>query len=74
MCEPGVAVQVAQQEIFDKHKGSNASLYGRLGYIILMVTAGPLLAVHALELLPGASADRAPILVDAFNVSYQCTL
>ena len=62
-------MQVAQQEVYDKHKGSNAALYGRLDYIILTVTAGSLMAVHAHQLLPQTPAHNAPILVDAFDVS-----
>ena len=65
-------MQVARRELWEKHKGSNAALYGRLDYIILLVTAGSLMAVHAHKLLPQEPAQRPPILVEAFDVSMRC--
>ena len=66
-------VQVARREVHEKHKGSNASLYGRIGYIILLVTAGRLMEVHAHDLLPQAPGYTAHILVHAFDVSCRCS-
>lgn len=62
-------VQAAQTELLAKHRGSNASQYGRLDHILLVATAGPLLAVHALWLQPGVAATSEPV-VDSFNVSF----
>ena len=41
-------------------------------FIILLVTAGSLMAVHAHKLLPEEPAQRPPILVEAFDVSMRC--
>ena len=40
----------AQSELFKKHKGAKAALYGDLGYIIMIATAGECLTVFALNL------------------------
>ena len=69
---PTVVVQAAQAEMLAKHRGMNASLYGPLGYILLVATAGSFLAVHALELpiQSGVDATSAPVLVAPFCVSF----
>ena len=64
-----MSVQDARREVYEKHKGSNAALYGRLDYIILIVTANSFMAVHAHQLLPQTPPYSPPILVDAFDVS-----
>ena len=42
-------IHVAQSELFLKHKGANAALYGDLGYIIMIATAGEWIKVFALD-------------------------
>ena len=53
-----------------EHGGSNASQYGALQYILLIATAGPLLAVYALKLEPLGDPTHLSVLVDSFNVSF----
>ncbi|KAL3150158.1 hypothetical protein ABBQ32_000020 [Trebouxia sp. C0010 RCD-2024] len=43
-------MRVAQSELLLKHKGANAALYGDLGYIIMIATAGECVTVFALNL------------------------
>ncbi len=45
---------VAQSELFEKHKGANAALYGDLGYIIMIATAGECARLFALDVRQGA--------------------
>ena len=40
---------VAQSKLLEKHKGANAGLYGDLGYIIMIATAGECAKVFALD-------------------------
>ena len=40
---------VAQSKLLEKHKGANAALYGDLGYIIMIATAGECAKVFALD-------------------------
>ena len=39
----------AQSELLSKHKGANPALYGDLGYIIMIATAGECVRVFALD-------------------------
>ncbi|BDA48582.1 probable crinkler effector protein 8 [Coccomyxa sp. Obi] len=55
----------AVKELRSKHKGANAALYGGLGYLILIATAGDRCAVYAMEL--GNDALLTPI-IDEFEM------
>ncbi len=55
----------AVTELLDKHKGANATLYGGLGYLILIATAAKYCAVFAMEL--GNNARLTPI-IEEFEV------
>ncbi len=55
----------AVSELYDKHKGANAALYGGLGYLILIATAAKQCAVFAMEL--GDDASLTPI-IEEFEV------
>ena len=59
----------AVSELYDKHKGANAALYGGLGYLILIATAANCAAVYAMEL--GRNAQLTPI-IDKFEVRIRC--
>ncbi len=56
---------VAQSELLEKHKGANAALYGDLGYIIMIATAGKCARVFALDVRQGAHLQ---LLVEEFEV------
>lgn len=58
-------MQKAVTELLDKHKGANATLYGGLGYLILIATAAKHCAVFAMEL--GNDARLTPI-IEEFEV------
>eukprot|EP00611_Tribonema_gayanum_P023654 TRINITY_DN5017_c0_g1_i1.p1 TRINITY_DN5017_c0_g1~~TRINITY_DN5017_c0_g1_i1.p1 ORF type:complete len:591 (+),score=71.53 TRINITY_DN5017_c0_g1_i1:38-1810(+) len=45
----------AVNECGEKHKGASAAMYGRLGYILLVVVAGNKFGVHAMTLEPKSS-------------------
>ncbi|KAG5181104.1 hypothetical protein JKP88DRAFT_246306 [Tribonema minus] len=45
----------AVNECGEKHKGAHAAMYGRLGYILLVVVAGNKFGVHAMTLEPKSS-------------------
>ena len=64
-------VYTAVHELMGKHKGIPAALYGDLGYIILIATAGNEVRVFALELDPG---DQMLCLISQFSVrpAWQC--
>lgn len=47
-------MRVAQSELLAKHKGANAALYGDLGYIIMIATAGECVTIFALDVRQGA--------------------
>ncbi len=53
-------MQKAVIELLHKHKGANATLYGGLGYLILIATAAKQCAVFAMEL--GDDASLTPII------------
>lgn len=55
----------AQSELFLKHKGANAALYGDLGYIIMIATAGECITVFALDVRQGSQLQP---LVEQFEV------
>ena len=38
---------VAEGELRDKHKATNAALYGKLGYVLLLINAGDHVKVFA---------------------------
>jgi hypothetical protein len=59
-------LQVALSECCNKHRGANAALYGRLGYLLLTVTAGDLFAVYAMRLEGSYDTE---VLVPPFSVS-----
>ena len=50
-------MRVAQSELWLKHKGANAALYGDLGYIIMIATAGECVTVFALNLRHSAQTS-----------------
>ncbi|DBB08149.1 TPA: hypothetical protein ACH3X3_008337 [Trebouxia sp. C0006] len=56
---------VAQSKLFEKHKGANAALYGDLGYIIMIATAGECAKVFALDVRQGAHLQ---LLVEEFEM------
>lgn len=56
---------VAQSELFLKHRGANAALYGELGYVIMIATAGECITVFALDLRQDAQPQP---LVRQFEV------
>lgn len=58
-------MNIAVAELLEKHKGATAALYGNLGYIILIATAGEAVRVFALELGPEA---RLLLLIPEFTV------
>ena len=58
-------MHVAQSELFSKHKGANAALYGDLGYIMLIATAGKCATVFALDARQGTQLQP---LVEQFEV------
>ena len=58
-------MRVAQSELLLKHKGANAALYGDLGYIIMIATAGECVSVFSLNIR--LSAQLQP-LVAQFEV------
>ena len=58
-------MRVAQSELLLKHKIANAALYGDLGYIIMIATAGECIAVFALNLCQSAQLQP---LVGQFEV------
>ncbi|DBA94012.1 TPA: hypothetical protein ACH3X1_001664 [Trebouxia sp. C0004] len=58
-------MRVAQSELFLKHKGANAALYGDLGYIIMIATAGECISVFALDVRQGAQLQP---LVEQFEM------
>jgi len=58
-------MRVAQSELFLKHKGANAALYGDLGYIIMIATEGECVTVFALDVRQGAQLQP---LVEQFEV------
>ncbi len=58
-------MRVAQSELFEKHKGANAALYGDLGYIIMIATAGECAKVFALDVRQGSQLQP---LVEQFEV------
>lgn len=64
-------MRVAQLELFSKHKGANAALYGDLGYIIMIATAGECVTVFALDVRQGAQLQP---LVEQFEVHSVCCL
>lgn len=53
-------MRTAQSELLLKHKGANFALYGDLGYIIVIATAGECLRVFAFNLR--RSAQLQPLL------------
>ena len=58
-------MRVAQSELLLKHKGANAALYGDLGYIIMIATAGECVRVFALNIRHSAQLQP---LVAQFEV------
>ena len=58
-------MHVAQLELLSKHKGANAALYGALGYIIMIATAGECVTVFALNVRHSAQLQP---LVGQFEV------
>ncbi len=58
-------MRVAQSELFLKHRGANAALYGDLGYIIMIATAGECVTVFALDVRQDAQLQP---LVKQFEV------
>lgn len=58
-------MRVAQSELLLKHKGANVALYGDLGYIIMIATAGECVTVFALDLRHSAQLQP---LVGQFEV------
>jgi len=58
-------MRAAQSELFLKHKGANAALYGDLEYIIMIATAGECVTVFALDVRQGAQLQP---LVKLFEV------
>jgi hypothetical protein len=49
--------QLPINDLLQKHKGSNASLYGKLGYILLYACSGPLIQFYALPINSGGEAQ-----------------
>ena len=64
-------MRVAESELFLKYKGANAALYGDLGYIIMIATAGECAKVFALNVRQGAQLQP---LVEQFEVCFGCML
>jgi hypothetical protein len=58
-------LQKAKEECEEKHRGANAALYGRLGYILLLVVAEQQLGVYAMAV----DADKAITVLEPFSVS-----
>ncbi len=62
----------AVRDLSAKHAGSNAALYGRLSYIILIATAGPYMKVFAMPITPKAHlrliVDRTEVCAYATGV------
>ena len=58
-------MHVAQSELLLKHKGANAALYGHLGYIIMIATAGECVRIFALNIRHSAQLQP---LVAQFQV------
>ncbi|KAK9828950.1 hypothetical protein WJX72_002982 [[Myrmecia] bisecta] len=56
----------AEKDLQEKHAGSNAALYGRLTYIILLATAGPFMKVFAMPNMPNAEML---LIVDKMEVA-----
>ena len=48
----------ADNDLFKKHVGSNRAMYGRLQYIVLIGTAGPLLKLSAMSITPGSDLQE----------------
>ena len=57
----------AERGLQEKHEGSNAALYGRLTYIILIATAGPYMKVFAMPIKPGAGSRQ--LVIDTLEVN-----
>lgn len=63
---PDVAhFQQAVGDVRIKHAVSNAALYGRLSYIILLATAGPYMKVFGMPITPNANLQ---LIVDEMEV------
>ncbi|KAG5175349.1 hypothetical protein JKP88DRAFT_265861 [Tribonema minus] len=61
--------QMAVNECSKKHNGANAAVYGRLGYILLVVKAGGDFGVYALPV--NAAADMSPqVVLQKFSVNH----
>jgi len=48
----------ADNDLVKKHVGSNIAMYGRLGYIVLIGTAGSDMKVNAMTVTPGSSLQE----------------
>ena len=48
----------ADDDLIKKHVRSNRAMYGRLKYIILIATAGPLLKFNAMSIIPGSGLQE----------------
>ena len=48
-------IKRAEEELHSKHKGANAALYGSLGYLVLIATAGEACQVFAMGVAKGAA-------------------
>ncbi|CAL8466425.1 g5961 [Coccomyxa elongata] len=57
-------MHTAANDVYEKHKGANAALYGGLGYLILIATAANACAVYAMELGKDAPLTR---IIDEFE-------
>lgn len=60
-----VEMAVARKELLEKHQPSNMMMFGSLGYILLIATAGTRLEVQA---LPVAGASMLTTVIADFQV------
>ena len=60
----------AQSDLFQKHTGASAALYGDLGYIIMIATAGECIKVFPLDVCQGTHLQPLVEQVEVCSVQF----